>query len=328
LTRDLRIAPAILGLLFLQSGIPAPAAFTWRGDHHMHLASADLCERLGTKLEECLHQDNGPPAVYGSDVIRVLDQGSVGRGLVLSCAYLYGVSALELSPADVATWVRRENEFTAGEVARYPRRLVGFLSVDPLMPSAVEEIEHWRGSTLLVGLKLHLRANEVDLRRPEHVDRLKAVLRQAAAQQLPIAIHIGYEGIDSAATELFIREVLPAAGDSPVQIAHAAGGMPPAKGIQREVLRVFADHFEQGDSAVARVQFDLSFFPALKASDAEVRQQMREVRRIGVRRFLFASDFDVQTPRQQVQSMARLHLTAGEFRIIRNNCAPWLCSTQ
>lgn len=324
--RTLWYMPAVLLLAIGPRPVKPP--FVWRADHHMHLATADLCERLGTKLEECLHQDNGPSAVYGSDVVRVLDQGRVGRGVIFSGAYLYGFADLGLSPDEVATWIRRENEFTAGEVARYPKRLVGFLSVDPLMPSAVQEIEHWRGSTLLVGLKLHFRANGIDLMKPEHVDKLKAVLRQAAAQQLPIVMHIGYEGSDSTVTEFFIREVLPAAGESPVQIAHAAGGMPPAKGIQRDVLRVFADHFQRGDSTVARVQFDLSFFPSPDASDAEVRQQMQEVRRIGVNRFLFASDFDVQTPQQQVALMARMHLTARELKIIRNNCAAWACSAQ
>ena len=58
----------------------APA---WRADHHMHLASPELCRLVG----ECL-DSNHPPAVFASDAVRALDEAHVSKGVILSCAYL------------------------------------------------------------------------------------------------------------------------------------------------------------------------------------------------------------------------------------------------
>jgi predicted TIM-barrel fold metal-dependent hydrolase len=269
-------------------------------------------------------QAEGDSAVYGIDLVRALDSGSVGRGVVLSCAYLYGSSMANLPAEEVAGWVRRENEFTAAEVAKYPTRLLGFLSVDPRRPSAVSEIEHWRGSKQLVGLKLHLFANDVDVRQDTLREPLKRVLRQAAKQGLPMVIHVGGGSFDSSAAELFIRDVLPAAGRSWVQIAHAAGG-----GLTMTdhlpVLTVFAEHFARRDPAMDRVLFDISYIPDTAQDDATVQGIARQMRRIGLSRFLFGSDFNVLTPLQEQARLARLQLTEAEMTRFRTNCAPWVC---
>jgi uncharacterized protein len=149
----------------------------WRADHHMHLGSVDLCERVG----DCL-TSHDPPAVFGSDAVAALDKANIDRGVVFSSGYLYGLASLNLEPEAVARWTRRENGFTAAEVANFPDRLIGFLSVDPLQPSAIDELRHWRGSRELVGLKLHLTASAVDVRSVTDRRLLVDVIREAAAQ--------------------------------------------------------------------------------------------------------------------------------------------------
>jgi uncharacterized protein len=310
-----------LGLGFSPSGERPPAARSpWRADHHIHLASVDLCGRVG----ECV-ETNAPPAVYADDAVRALDDAQVSRGVVLSCAYLYGLSSLHLSPQDVATLTRRENEFTAAEVGKYPGRLVGFLSVDPLEPSAISEIEHWRGNSIFRGLKLHLTASGVNLGDPEHLAMVTRVIAAAAAQQLPIAIHIGGGEFGAAGAERFIRSVLPAAGTSWVQVAHAAGGLPLKGRNHAEVLRVFADHIAARDPLTERLLFDLSYVPAPEEDSVTVTALVRQMRRIGVDRFLFGSDFNVLMPATATTYLDRLGFTPEELQQIRNNCAPWAC---
>jgi len=138
---------------------PYPNTSVWRADHHMHLASAELCALVG----ECL-PSNQPPAVFATDAVSALDEARIAKGVVLSCAYLYGLPSLHLKPEDLAVKTRKENEFTAAQVAQYPARLVGFLSVDPLADSAIDEIHHWHGSRQLIGLKLHFFASAVNIR--------------------------------------------------------------------------------------------------------------------------------------------------------------------
>jgi predicted TIM-barrel fold metal-dependent hydrolase len=298
----------------------ASDAMSWRADHHIHLASADLCKLVG----ECL-PSNHPPAVYASDAVRALDEAHVSKGVILSCAYLYGLPSLHLTPREIAEGTRRENEFTAAEVAKYPARLVGFLSVNPLQDSALDEIRHWQGSRKLVGLKLHFTASAVHIRNTTERRKVALVLAEAATGHMPIVIHLGGGKVDASDAELFIQDVLPSAGDSWVQIAHAGGGLPLHDGNHVDVLRTFADHIARNDPATRHVLFDLSYVPAPGESREDTVALTQEIRRIGIQRFLFGSDFNVLTPNQEIGYLGRLGLKKDEWQALRQNCAPWAC---
>jgi predicted TIM-barrel fold metal-dependent hydrolase len=295
-------------------------AMSWRADHHIHLASADLCRMVG----ECL-PSNHPPAVFASDAVRALDEAHVSKGVILSCAYLYGLPSLHLTAREIAERTRRENESTAAEVAKYPTRLVGFLSVNPLQDSAIDEIRHWQGSRELIGLKLHFTASSVDVRSAAERRQVARVLAEAATEHIPIVIHIGGGRFDSSDAELFIRDVLPSARESWVQIAHAGGGLPLRDGNHLGVLRAFADHIVRDDPATRHVLFDLSFVPAPGESREDAAALTQQIRRIGIRRFLFASDFNVLTLNEEIKNLDRLGLTREEWQTLAQNCAPWVC---
>lgn len=292
----------------------------WRADHHMHLASADICERVG----DCL-PDRDPPTVLAADAVRALDAGNVNKGVIFSSAYLYGLPSLGLDPEAITRLVRRENEFTAAEVARYPDRLIGFLSVDPQQDSALDELRHWQGSRELVGLKLHLTVSALHLQNRAERGKLAAVVREAANLDLPIVIHIGGGSFGAADAGIFVREILPEAGRSWVQVAHAGGGFPLTDNNHAEVLAVFADHITRDDPLTRRVLFDLSYVPAPEQGTDTVAALRREMRRIGLERFLFGSDYNVLTPAGQIAALARLDLADEEESILRTNCAPWVC---
>ena len=316
----IRAAITAASLALVAAGSSTAAAPPWRADHHLHLATPDLCARVG----ECL-ETNSPGAVYAVDAVRALDAADVSKGVVLSCAYLSGLPNLKLAPPEVARLTRLENEFTAAEVAKFPGRLVGFLSVDPLEASALVELQHWRGSKELTGLKLHLTANGVNLRRAGERRRVAAVVAEAARQQLPMVMHIGGGAFGAAEAERFIKTILPSAGDSWVQIAHAADGLPLVGNNHVAALRVFADHIERNDPATRRVLFDLSYVPDPDESANTVKHLVQQMRRIGVARFVFGSDFNVLTPAIEKERLRRLELTPVEWDTIRNTCAPWAC---
>ena len=284
----------------------------------MHLASVDLCAR-----DVDCSKLNTPLAIYARDAVRMMDEAGVAKGVILSCAYLYGLDTLKLDSATVAHFTRVENEFVAAEVARYPERLIGFLSVDPLQSSALSEIEHWRGSKVLVGIKLHLRANDVHLSDPEHRQKLRAVFALAAREHLPIAIHVGGFEFNPREAELFIDEVLPSAGENWVQIAHAAGGMPDKD--HAGSLKVFADHIERDDPVTRHLLFDVAYVPSPEEDDTVVAALATQLRRLGMKRLLFASDFDVITPVTEIGWLKRLGFSPAEMDTLRENCAPWAC---
>lgn len=273
---------------------------------------------------ECL-ESNRPPAVYAVDAVRALDEAHVSKGVILSCAYLYGLASLHVKPERLAAMVRRENEFTAAQVAQYPQRLVGFLSVDPLVDSAIDEIRHWRGSQQLVGLKLHFTASAVNIRDAGERRRIAKVVEVAAAQGLPMVIHVGGGKFSGSDAELFIRDVLPSAVPSWVQIAHAGGGLPRQDGNNLAVLRAFADHIVNDDPLTQHVLFDVSYVPAPDETATDATALLQQMRRIGMKRFLFGSDFNVLTPLAEIKDLDKLGLTQDELQTLRNNCAPWAC---
>src|SRR5262252_7583357 len=101
---------------------------------------------------------------------------------------------------------RPQNEFTAAQVAQYPTRLIGFLSVDPLADSAIDEIRHWRGSRQLIGLKLHFTASAVNVRSAAERRQVARVIAATADEHLPMVIHLGGGKFNAADAELFIRD--------------------------------------------------------------------------------------------------------------------------
>jgi predicted TIM-barrel fold metal-dependent hydrolase len=302
-------------------GRPFSNASAWRADHHMHLASPELCGLVG----ECL-ESNNPPAVLAADAVRALDKAHVSKGVILSCAYLFGLSSLHLKPAALAAMTRRENEFTAAQVEQHANRLVGFLSVDPLAGSAIKEIQHWQGSHQLIGLKLHFTASAIDVRNVVHRRRVAEVIRVASAEGLPLVIHVGGGRFNARDAELFIRDILPSAGRSWVQIAHAGGGMPRQGDNNIAVLRTFADHIVRDDPATRRVLFDLSYVPAPDETPQATAALLEQIRRIGIKRFVFGSDFNVLTPLQEIRDIEKLGLSSEELQTLRRNCAPWACT--
>jgi len=91
------------------------------------------------------------------------------------------------------------------------------------------------------------------------VTALVAANRAAAQARFALLIHMRTQRVDYGAPDVkrFINDVLPAAGNTPVQIAHAGGwgGIDPAT---LSVLGAFADAIEANPERFRHVWFDLS----------------------------------------------------------------------
>ena len=92
------------------------------------------------------------------------------------------------------------------------------------------------------------------------------------------------------------------------------------------VLRTFADHIAGNDAVTRQVLFDLSYVPAPDERPEAIAAFLKQMRRIGMKRFLFGSDFNVLEPGQEINDIDKLGLTEEERRTLQQNCAPWACS--
>jgi predicted TIM-barrel fold metal-dependent hydrolase len=163
----------------------------------------------------------------GAALIRRMDADGVRRAFVLSTAYEMAADAYGTRTSEAAEFarVRLENDFTAAECARYPDRLVPFLSVNPKRGYAVEEVERCVEQKMR-GLKLHLWNSLVDTRQAADLAALRRVVERAAHHRLAIVSHILVGAVPNYGpddTERFVREIIMPFDTLQISFAHLAG---------------------------------------------------------------------------------------------------------
>ena len=126
-------------------------------DYHQHLFSP----------EDAARAIPGWGGVDADSLIAELDAAGISRAVILSTAY--GFANPNKPPvADERAHVMAENDWTSAQVAKYPNRLLGFCSVNPLSEYAVEEIARCaKDPNLRSGLKLHFGNSDVNVDNPE-----------------------------------------------------------------------------------------------------------------------------------------------------------------
>ena len=264
-------------------------------DHHMHVHSPAIARILPDYCDSPRRKSPCDPRftapLTARDALAAMDDAGVSRGWLLSTAYLAESPLAEPRP-DAAQVLREANAFTVDLARQYPDRFAAFVSVNPTAPDALGEIARWRGDSAVTGLKLHLTNSGVDLRDPDQVARLAAVFRAAAANGWTIVIHLRTSAADYGAADVrvFLDQVLPAAGQSPVVVAHAAGwGGVDAQTL--DALGAFADRLAREPSAHRNLSFDLAQVFTEKTTSEQRVAMATLVRRMGLERFLTGSDW-------------------------------------
>lgn len=169
-------------------------------------------------------------------------------------------------------------------------------------------------------MKFHFNGAGVDLTNADHIRKLQRVFSTANKLRLPMAVHVsalsaGPYGKEQA--EGFL-EVLSAAPDVAVQVAHLWGG----DAYSDAALQVYADAVAGGDPRARNLYFDLSDVGNPRTSEADMQKVVAHIRRIGLNRMLYGSDGN---PRQKwAELQVNLPLTDEEFRAIAANVAPYL----
>jgi uncharacterized protein len=278
-------------------------------DHHLHLLRSAVAPPPGFALK-------------AEDLIQQMDEAGIRQGVVLSVAYMLG-NPFRPAVTNEYQRVKAENDWTAAQAALYPDRLVAFCGVNPLKEYALKEIDRCaRRPGLRRGLKLHFGNSDVELDKPGYVEQLRRVFAAANRHRMAIIVHIR-PNIDhgrpwgARQARVFLDNLLPAAQDVVVQIAHLArAGRYQDEGVDK-ALGVFADAIAAKDPRVSNLYFDVSV--AAWESKKETLQQ--QLRAIGMDRLLYASD---APPLAAWKSFRKLPLSEGELKQIEKNVAPYL----
>jgi predicted TIM-barrel fold metal-dependent hydrolase len=290
-------------------------------DYHQHLFSPDAAALVTG--------DSSSPGISARDVIALLDAAGIRRALVLSVAYTWA-KASRAPVENEYNHVKAENDWTAQQVAQYSDRLRAFCSFNPLRSYAMDELTRCTNNPQLhFGLKLHFGNSDVDLDNSENVARVRRIFEAANRHRMAIVVHMRTSldlrrryGADAA--RVFLNELLPAAPDVPVQIAHLAG----AGGydaVTDSALSVFTDAIARRDPRMKYVWFDATAVVEPGMSPDELQQITARIRQLGVERVLYGSDaasHPLTYPQAGWEAFQRLPLTEAEFRVIANNIAP------
>ena len=305
--------------------IETPPASTLkpRAEHHAHLRSPEGADIL-VRIKRALGAWPSPKdraILTAEGLIEQLDSAGIDKGLVLSTAYWFGMPDVEVE--DEYARVRAENDWTGEQVARYPSRLVGFCSVNPLKDYALDEIDRCAAHAHLSGLKLHLGNARVNLRNPQDVAQLRRVFAAANRHRLPLVVHLRTSSdFGRREAEVFLSELLIETPDVPVQLAHLGGwGLYDQR--SDEVLEVFQEAITAGMPQAERLYFDLAAVIDSEQPQATREQIADRLRKIGLERILFGSDGEV--PGRYWGDYRRLlPLRSAEFEVIARNLPPYM----
>jgi len=207
-----------------------------------------------------------------------------------------------------------------------PGRLAGIYSASE---AAATELRHCTAHKRFKGLKLHFANSQVDLLNADHVRRTREVFAAANRAGLPIVVHASNGATYGARqAQVFLDQLLTAAPDVPVQIAHLWGG----NGFSADALAVYGEAVATRRPATRHLYFDVSD-AALAVSTPELAKVIAErIRQIGLDRMLYGSDaaFDNHPDAQASWTAFRngIPLSAAEFDKIAHNVAPYLREQQ
>ena len=290
-------------------------------DHHQHFFGPSV-----TALSP------GIEPITSSELIVLLNSARIPRAVVLSVAYQFG-NPNRPAVENEYERVKAENDWTSQQVARFPDRLVGFCSVNPLKDYALDEIARCSANQRLKsGLKLHFGNSDVDLNNSQHVDQLRRVFRAANDHGMALVVHMRSSvsrkrphGANEA--RIFLNDVLPAAPDVTVQIAHLTGAGGYDDPGTDQALGVFVAAIAKQEPRMKNVYFDVSGVCGLGDWVPKVNLIATRIRELGVERVLYGSDGaggGNLTPREAWAVFRQLPLSDEEFRTIRGNIAPYL----
>lgn len=312
------------------------APVTPPADHHMHVWSAAARDAL---VEMIAQGREGPPPELptfdGEDVVARLDSAGIEQGVLLSTAYVFGTPDLDV--ADERRKVREENDWVARQAGAHPERLVAFFGVNPLADYAGDAIGHCAETEACGGMKLQLANSDVDFHDPGDVDRLQAFFSDLQERGLPVVVHLQTrrDGFGAEEVDVFVDEVLTAAPDVTVQIAHMGGNSRFDSATVRSfdaLARAVEAHPDRMDDVV----FDMGLvpFPPQRARGDTARQRIyrrwnrrfaEAVRRLGPDRVLFGTDYPEARPGPYATRLREsLPLNDREIDDLYDDRAPYL----
>ncbi len=293
-------------------------------DYHQYVYSPAAAARTSAG-------GRGWKGIDAKSPIADLEAAGIQQAVVMSIAYDFANPYKPAVPNEYEH-VKAENNWAGAQVAQYPKRLVGFCSVNPLRPYALAEIARCaKNPNLRTGLHLHFGNSDVNLDNPEDLARVRRVFRAANQHHMALLVHL-HANVDhhrpygAKEARIFLEQVIPEAPDATIEIAHLAGAGGYDDPTTDEALSVFVKAIERKDPRMKDIYFDVSGIAIAGAWEDKAGLIVKRIRQIGINRVLYGSDVAVpgNTPKEALERFHKLPLTQEEFHAIESNVTHYL----
>jgi len=262
-------------------------------------------------------------------LIERLNGAGFEKAWILSNAYWFGSPFTQVE--NEYERVKEQNDWIAEQAARYPERLDAFMSINPLKPYALKEIQRCADSHNFVGIKVHLANSKIDLSDDAHLSQLQNVFTLAAKNQLILLLHFrnDKDWNGKANTEILLKQLLPFAKDSRIVLAHMGGWGGFDKATDKALNR-FRKYLKKKRYSATNIYFDLSAVVPTRGSEelqstkpksgwnAEAALKKR-INQIGPSHILFGTDFPINEIDAYVQQLESALGTSTLQAILKNN---------
>ena len=202
---------------------------------------------------------------------------------------------------------------------------------NPLKDYALEEIARCANDqNLRRGLKIHLGNAVADFHNADHVARLRRVFAAANAYRMAIVIHMRTSACEKipyghAEAAIFLSNIVPAAPNVPIQIAHLAGAAGYNDPQVDAAVTAFVEAIEKDETRQRQLWFDVSSVALGNLTTQRKELLAQRIRQLGIQRVLYGSDAPaLDSLRADWTAFRQLPLTEREFATISTNVAPYM----
>jgi predicted TIM-barrel fold metal-dependent hydrolase len=259
-------------------------------------STGNISKNYGTDFHMHVHSPVGEEDVRftGDRALLAVDSIGFHRALILSNSY-----ANDVTEASAI----KENDFVISEAGKFETRLAPACAVNPSKTWALEEAQrcHQKGVKVL---KLHLMASGLDLKRNEDYQKVMAFLHALRKYNFTILIHANYPKATRGNEIKRVIQLINAFPERRWIIGHAFG-------------REFEDL-----TLISHNNFfvEISVVPFWTKTDEERSRFVKTIRDLGIRHFIFGSDWPVLHPAEMMKAFRKLPLSDVERdRILYGN---------